>query len=194
MKTDNTNALYIIIYFIVTLLVAWVAFSLIITWFNPQLTENGNVNWWTTLWVSALIIIFSWLFMLILYFIINLFTKKSPKVECDPCAVPKQNWAAQCPQPCPPPCPPPQQPCPPPCPPPPCPPPPCPRPQPCPPPPCPPRQPCPPPPCPRPQYVPPSPCPQQCAYPCTKPYLHQCSMRQSNMGHSNMGHSNMGGY
>ena len=174
MKTDNNNALYMIIYFIVTLLVAWIAFSLIITWFKPQLTdENGNVNWWTTLWVSALIIIFSWLFMLILYFIINLFTKKCTKVECDPCAVPKQSWSSQCPQPCPPP--------------------PC--PQPCPPPPCPPpQQPCPPPPCPRPQYVPPSPCPQPCSYPCTKPYMHQCSMRNSNMGQSSMGHSNMGGY
>jgi hypothetical protein len=176
MKTDNNNALYMIIYFIVTLLVAWVAFSLIITWFNPQLTDsNGNVNWWTTLWVSALIIVFSWLFMLIIYFIINLFSKKCPKVECDPCAVPKQTWSAQCPQPCPPP------PCPQPCPPAPC-------PQPCPPPPCPrPQAPCPPPPCPRPQDNPPSPGPQPCSYPCTKPYMPQCGVRQSNMGQSNMG-------
>jgi len=168
MKTDN-NALYMIIYFIVTLLVAWVAFSLIITWFNPnfQDTTTGGVNWWTTLWVSALIIIFSWLFMLIIYFIISLFNKKccpqpqpQPQV-CGPPPCPQPQ-----PQPCPPACPQPQ----------PCPPPPCPQPQPCPPP-CPKPQQCPPP-CPRPQqYSPPSPCPQPCSYPCNKPYMHQCNMR-----------------
>ena len=157
MKSDN-NALYMILYFIVTLLVAWISFSLIILWFNPIFTDpsTGAVNWWTTLWVSALIIIFSWIFMLIIYFIISLFNKKPcppKKVECDPCdpcEQPQQNW---CPQPCPAPCPPP----------------PCPRPQ-----------PCPPPPCTRPQPCPPPPCPQPCSYPCDKSYLHQCSSKHGN--------------
>lgn len=72
MQADSV--LFWIIYFIVTVLVAWIALSLIILWFKPAfLNADGAVNWWTTLWVAALIIVFAWLIMVILMFIISLF-------------------------------------------------------------------------------------------------------------------------
>lgn len=96
MKTDNV--LYWVIYFVVTVIIAWIALSLILIWFRPVLyNANGSVNWWTTLWVAALVILFAWLIMVILTFLISLFTGGlgggcykapdcPPKVqECDPC-------------------------------------------------------------------------------------------------------------
>ena len=98
MKTDNV--LYWVIYFVVTIIVAWIALSLILIWFRPALyNANGSINWWVTLWVAALVILFAWLIMVILTFIIGLFAgvgagckPDCPKpdcvkvVECDPCA------------------------------------------------------------------------------------------------------------
>lgn len=95
MKTDNV--LYWIIYFVVTVIIAWIALSLILIWFRPVLyNANGSVNWWTTLWVAALVILFAWLIMVILTFLISLFTGgwggcyRAPECqkvvkECDPC-------------------------------------------------------------------------------------------------------------
>ena len=65
---------YWLLYFIVTLLIGWLVLSLIILWVQPVFTnEDGSINWWTTLWVAFLIIIFSWLFIIILMFIVSLF-------------------------------------------------------------------------------------------------------------------------
>ena len=94
MKTDSV--LYWVIYFIVTVLVAWIAFSLILAWFKPALyNANGSVNWWVTLWVAALIILFAWIIMVLLWLIIGLFRgvgscdtgcEKPRHDPCDPCA------------------------------------------------------------------------------------------------------------
>jgi hypothetical protein len=85
MKTDNV--LYWLIYFIVTVIIAWIAFSLILLWFRPALyNTDGSVNWWTTLWVAALIIIFAWIIMIILTFLLSLFRGNCGRVkDCDPC-------------------------------------------------------------------------------------------------------------
>jgi hypothetical protein len=94
MKTDSI--LYWVIYFVVTVLVAWIALSLILLWFRPALyNADGSVNWWVTLWVAALIILFAWIIMIILWFIFSLFRNgfggcakpnecEKPK-DCDPC-------------------------------------------------------------------------------------------------------------
>jgi hypothetical protein len=72
MQADSV--LYWVIYFIVTVLVAWVALSLILLWIKPALyNSDGAVNWWTTLWVAALVILFAWLILIILTWIISLF-------------------------------------------------------------------------------------------------------------------------
>lgn len=73
MKTDSI--LYWVVYFAVAILVAWVAFSLILLWLKPALfNANGSVNWWTTLWVAGLVMLFAWLMVIVLAFIIGLFT------------------------------------------------------------------------------------------------------------------------
>lgn len=78
MQADSV--LYWVIYFIVTVLVAWVALSIILLWFKPALyNADGSVNWWTTLWVAALVILFAWLIMVVLTWIIGLFR------GCGPC-------------------------------------------------------------------------------------------------------------
>lgn len=91
MKTDNV--LYWVIYFVVTVVIAWIALSLILIWFRPVLyNANGSVNWWNTLWVAALVILFAWLIMVILTFLIGLFSNGMgggchKPVECDPCDI-----------------------------------------------------------------------------------------------------------
>ena len=91
MRTDNF--FYLIIYFIVTVVIAWIAFSLILMWARPALfNSSDSVNWGVTFWVSLVVILFAWLIMLILYWMIKLFTSsKSCKPKCvkpDPCAKP----------------------------------------------------------------------------------------------------------
>lgn len=90
------NIVYWVLYFIFTVLIAWVALSLILIWARPVLfNADGSVNWWTTLWVAALVILLAWLLMLILVFLINLFTAGN---ACrDPCA----RKEPVCPKPCP---------------------------------------------------------------------------------------------
>lgn len=91
MKTDSV--LYWIIYFIVTVIVAWIALSLIVLWAKPAfLNSDGSVNWWTTLWVALVVILFAWLIMIILAFIIKLFTQNPCKKSCDPCDQPRGVW------------------------------------------------------------------------------------------------------
>ena len=93
MKTDGI--LYWILYFIVTIIVAWIALSLVLLWFRPVLfNADGSVSWWNTLWVAALVIIFSWLIVIIIAWIIGLFLDGGCKKPCadpckpDPCAKP----------------------------------------------------------------------------------------------------------
>jgi hypothetical protein len=95
MKSDN-NILYWVIYFIVTVIIAWIALSLILLWFKPALyNTDGSVNWWVTLWISALIILFAWIIIIILRLIIGFFSeegrgcnKPKPCETPDPCKKP----------------------------------------------------------------------------------------------------------
>lgn len=89
------NIIYWVVYFIVTVLVAWVALSLILIWARPALyNADGSINWWTTLWVAALVILLAWLIMLLLVFLVNLFTAGS---SCKPACERKE---PVCPKPC----------------------------------------------------------------------------------------------
>lgn len=82
MKTDSI--LFWVIYFIVNIIIAWIALSLILLWFRPVLyNTDGSVNWWTTLWVAALVIFFAWLITIILALIIKLFTQGNCNTGCD---------------------------------------------------------------------------------------------------------------
>lgn len=63
-----------VLYFVVSIIIAWIVLSLVLSWFSPALFNlDGTVNWWTTLWVAALVIIFVWLLVLLLGWIISLF-------------------------------------------------------------------------------------------------------------------------
>ena len=79
----NTSAfLYWVLYFVIAVIVAWVVLSLIILWFKPAfVNSDGSVNWWTAFWVAILIIVFSWLIIIIIRWIIGLFTGPS----CNTC-------------------------------------------------------------------------------------------------------------
>ena len=71
---QTNSILYWIIYFIVSVLVAWIALSLILIWAKPVLyNADGSLNWGTTLWVSALVVLLAWLILLIVRWLIGLF-------------------------------------------------------------------------------------------------------------------------
>lgn len=87
MKADG--AIFMIVYFIVTIIVAWVALSVILIWFKPMFyNADGSLNWWVTLWVSALMLLFAWIIMLLLSFVIGFFLDGAKKGNCGPCAEP----------------------------------------------------------------------------------------------------------
>lgn len=58
--------------FIIALLIAWVVLSVVIIWARPVFYNNdGSVNWLTTLWVAALIIVFTWILLMIIYWLVE---------------------------------------------------------------------------------------------------------------------------
>jgi len=72
MKTESI--IFWVIYFIVTIVIAWIALGLILLWFKPVLfNDDGSLNWWAVLGVAALQIIFTMIIVLILMVIVNLF-------------------------------------------------------------------------------------------------------------------------
>lgn len=81
------NVLRFIIAAIITFILGWVILSLLLQWANPALYDgNGNVNWWTTLWVALVTIIILWIVLLILHFITEAFSKKGAANDaCNPC-------------------------------------------------------------------------------------------------------------
>jgi hypothetical protein len=63
-----------VLYFVVSIIIAWIVLSVVLVWFSPALfNDDGSVNWWTTLWVAALVIIFAWLLVILLIWIFSLF-------------------------------------------------------------------------------------------------------------------------
>lgn len=96
MNTAN-NLLFWLLYFVITVLVAWIALSLILLWIKPMLfNEDGSVNWLTTLWVAALVILLAWLIRMLIQWLVGLFMNR-----CDPCT---KNACDPCPPACPDPC------------------------------------------------------------------------------------------
>jgi hypothetical protein len=70
---DAWGIVYWLIYLVVSIVIAWVAFSLILVWFKPALyNDDGTVNWWTTLWVAAVILVFAWIIVMILSWVISM--------------------------------------------------------------------------------------------------------------------------
>jgi membrane protein implicated in regulation of membrane protease activity len=95
---QSNNWIYLILYFLVTLIVAWIAFSLILLWAKPAFyTAGGAVNWGVTFWVSLVVILLAWAIMLVLYWLVKLFFgkkkngggcgKKEPACGCEVPAV-----------------------------------------------------------------------------------------------------------
>ena len=75
--------LYWIVLFIVSLLIIWLVLTLIVGWFTPSFTNSdGSVNWMTTLWVSAVLIVFVWIVLLILSWLFSWFNESS---NCNTC-------------------------------------------------------------------------------------------------------------
>lgn len=65
------SILYWIIYFIVTVIVAWVALSLLLIWAKPAFyNSDGSVNWGTTFWVAIVVILLAWVILLIISWIL----------------------------------------------------------------------------------------------------------------------------
>lgn len=65
-----------IVYFVVQAIIAWIVLSVVVIWLNPAFyNDDGTLNWWTTLWVAMLIIVFSWIVVVLLGFIIGLLMK-----------------------------------------------------------------------------------------------------------------------
>lgn len=91
---NNTNSvIYYVLAFVISIIITWVVLSLILLWVRPVLfNANGTVNWWTTLWVSALLVIFVWLVVVILKWIFAALAGNCRKDDCyvkkDPCAKP----------------------------------------------------------------------------------------------------------
>jgi hypothetical protein len=73
--------------FIIALIIAWIALSVALLWIQPVLyNEDGALNWLVTLGLAALVVFLIWLFMIILYFIVEFFQNRYD--ACDPCAKP----------------------------------------------------------------------------------------------------------
>lgn len=80
--------------FIISVIITWIALSLLLIWVQPSLyNTDGSLNWWNTLWISAVLIIFVWIICLIIIWIVRAFSndcnsgcpKKVVVEECDPC-------------------------------------------------------------------------------------------------------------
>lgn len=108
---QTNNIISWVIYFIISVIIAWVTFSLILMWTKPAFYNgDGSINWWVTLWVTILVMVFAWFVTAILAWMFDAMRRYQSMYNCRNPAPP---CAPQCPQPLPQPCPP-VQPCPPP--------------------------------------------------------------------------------
>lgn len=65
MKTYDI--IHYLIQFLISVVIAWLAFSLIIMFANPDLKQSdGQVNWLTTFWVAISILLAAWVIALLL--------------------------------------------------------------------------------------------------------------------------------
>ena len=80
---ETGTLLSFILYFIISVIVAWIVLSIVLAWFSPALYNiDGSINWWTTLWVAALVIVFAWLLIILLSWIVSLFQNTACN-KCD---------------------------------------------------------------------------------------------------------------
>ncbi len=97
------NIIRWVVYFIISILISWVVFSLILMWWKPTFYNNdGSVNWWTTFWVTAVTLIFAWLVTVILGLIFEAFRKNQYGAcapACAPVPAPAPVCAPACPAP-----------------------------------------------------------------------------------------------
>lgn len=64
--------LYWLLFLIVAIVVSWIALSVLLLWAKPMLyNDDGTVNWWTTLWVVIVQLIFAWIIWFVLAWIIQ---------------------------------------------------------------------------------------------------------------------------
>lgn len=75
--------LYWSVSFIIAFLITWGILSIIVQWMNPSFYDaEGNVNIGTTAWVAAVMIVFTWIVLFLVYYIIQWWM-----APCDaPCA------------------------------------------------------------------------------------------------------------
>ncbi len=91
---DGKSIGYGILYFIISIVIAWVALSLVLFWWHPSVYHtDGSVNWVNTLWIVVVAMVFAWLITIILKLIIDaieaaVLKNKNKKSNCDPCAKP----------------------------------------------------------------------------------------------------------
>jgi uncharacterized membrane protein len=93
--------------FIIALLISWIVLSVVLIWFQPAFyNDDGSLNWLTTFWIAALIIVFTWILLMVIYWLIEFFwnrcndpcekTCETPcekqvetfEKQCDPCNMP----------------------------------------------------------------------------------------------------------
>lgn len=76
--------LYWIVLMIISIIVIWVVFSLIVQWAKPEFFKPcGSLNWWTTFWVTLVAILFVWIIGVIITAIIQWF--KGAGETCGSC-------------------------------------------------------------------------------------------------------------
>lgn len=76
--------LYWLVLVIISIIVIWVVFSLIIQWAKPEFFKKcGSLNWWTTFWVTLVSILFVWIISVIITCIIQ--WAKGSNESCDSC-------------------------------------------------------------------------------------------------------------
>jgi len=79
--------LYWLIMVIISIIVIWIVFSLIVQWAKPEFFKKcGSLNWWTTFWVVALAMLAVWVINVIVTCLIQWF--KGPGDTCNSCQQP----------------------------------------------------------------------------------------------------------
>lgn len=72
MSRTSTGIIGYFVHLILIFVVTWLIFSAITAWIHPHYyTQSGGVNWWTSAWVSFILIIFFLIITWIIYWIFS---------------------------------------------------------------------------------------------------------------------------
>lgn len=82
---------------IIMFVITWVVLSLILQWAKPSMvyTNNSNVNWWTTLWITLVTLIIVWIVLLILHLLTGGSFRSKSYADCAPDCVDGQQQMQQ---------------------------------------------------------------------------------------------------